>query len=68
MWSAAPLQSGGGAVGFGGQSQEADSTGGNDLVIISCYFSSQLDPEERAEAGTSPAQSKRGKKLKIKHR
>lgn len=49
-----------------GQCQEAGSTGGNDLVIISCYFRSQLDPEERAAAGTSPAQSKLGKKLKIK--
>lgn len=63
VWSAAPLQSGG-AVGFGGQCQEAGSTGGNDLVIISWYFRSQLDPEERAAAGTSPAQSKLGKSLK----
>lgn len=35
-------------------------------MIISCYFRSQLDPEERAAAGMSPAQSKLGKKLKIK--
>lgn len=50
--------------GVRGAVPKAGSTGGNDLVIISCYFSSQLEPEERAAAG-SAAQSKL--KLKIKH-